>query len=192
MAQGIRRSHAFNVYLPIIANDNYPVGYTQGVINGERIHLKPFAMDDIDFILRWNNDPEYSGEFEPLEPVTREELEEWLPKKKDGQLWYIIETPAGEKVGQIVGRHQEDGSVQIGYRVIPTARCRGFCTEAVKTIIAHLFDSGVKSIEAEANPSNKPSRRVLEKLGFKEIEYKEKALELNGVWLDGIVYELRV
>ena len=187
MAQGIRRSHAFNVYLPIIANDNYPVGYTQGVINGERIHLKPFAMDDIDFILRWNNDPEYSGEFEPLEPVTREELEEWLPKKKEGQLWYIIETPAREKVGQIVGRHQEDGSVQIGYRVIPTARCRGFCTEAVKTIIAHLFDSGVKSIEAEANPSNKPSRRVLEKLGF-----KEKALELNGVWLDGIVYELKV
>ena len=29
------------------------------------------------------------------------------------------------------------------------------------------------------------------KLGFKQIEYKEKALELNGIWLDGIVYELR-
>ncbi len=44
---------------------------------------------------------------------------------------------------------------------------------------------------AEANSGNKPSTRVLEKLGFKEIEYKERALELNGVWLDGRVYELR-
>jgi RimJ/RimL family protein N-acetyltransferase len=32
---------------------------------------------------------------------------------------------------------------------------------------------------------------VLEKLGFSKIEYKEKAVELNGLWLDGIVYELR-
>ena len=42
------------------------------------------------------------------------------------------------------------------------------------------------------NSRNIPSRRVFEKLGFKEIEYKEKTFELNGVWLDGIVYELRL
>jgi RimJ/RimL family protein N-acetyltransferase len=161
------------------------------MIWGERVRLKPFAIDDIEFILRWNNDPMYCGEFEPLEFVTREELEEWLPRKKEGQLWYIIETETGEKVGQIVGRYQEDGSVQLGYRVIPAARCLGYCTEAVKTLVNHLLKSGVKRIEAEANPANKPSRRVLEKVGFREIAYKEKALELNGVWLDGLVYELR-
>ena len=161
------------------------------MIKGERVCLKPFSMDDIDFILRWNNDADYSGEFEPLETVSRKELEEWLPKKKEGQLWYIIETPTYEKVGQVVGRYQEDGSVQIGYRIIPTARCKSYCTEAVKTLVTHLFGIGVKRITAEANPTNKPSRRILEKLGFKEIEYREKALELNGVWLDGIVYELR-
>jgi RimJ/RimL family protein N-acetyltransferase len=62
--------------------------------------------------------------FEPLEPVSREELEEWLPMEKPGQLWYIIGTLDGEKVGQIVGRYQDDGSVQIGYRIIPSARGR--------------------------------------------------------------------
>ncbi|MCX6649097.1 MAG: GNAT family N-acetyltransferase [Candidatus Bathyarchaeota archaeon] len=169
-----------------------PAGTFKGeLIKGERVQLRPFGVEDIDFILLWNNDPEYTGEFEPLEPVSRGELEEWLPKEKTGQLWYIIETTSGEKVGQVVGRYQEDGSVQIGYRVIPTARRRGYCTEAVKTLVAHLFDSGVKRIEAEANPANKPSRRVLEKLGFRETEYKERAVEINGVWLDGVVYELR-
>jgi [ribosomal protein S5]-alanine N-acetyltransferase len=116
---------------------------------------------------------------------------EWLPKEKPGQLWYVIETSAREKVGQIVGRYQEDGSVQIGYRVIPSARGRGYSTEAARVLITHLFASGVERVVAEANPGNKPSTRVLEKLEFKEIEYKERALELNGVWLDGRVYELR-
>ena len=186
------RGSGFNVYLPIIVNDNYPSSYLQsGLIKGKTIRLRPFGVEDIDFLHRWNNDPEYTGEFEPIEPVSIGELEEWLPREKTGQLWYIIETESGESVGQVVGRYQEDGSVQIGYRVIPTARGRGCCTEAVGLLVIHLFDLGVERIIAEVNPRNGPSRRVLEKLGFKETQYKEKAVELNGVWLDGIVYELR-
>jgi RimJ/RimL family protein N-acetyltransferase len=161
------------------------------LIKGETVHLRPFGVEDIDFLLRWNNDPDYSGEFEPMEPVSRVELEDWLPKEKPGQLWYIIENADREKVGQIVGRHQEDGSVQIGYRVIPSARGRGYCTEAARTLVVHMFTSGVNRVVAEANPGNKPSIRILEKLGYKKIEYKERAVEINGVWLDGVVYELR-
>jgi len=71
-----------------------------------------------------------------------------------------------KKVGQIVGRHQEDGSVQIGYRVIPSARGKGYCTEAVRALITHLFSSGVERVVAEVNTGNKPSIRVLEKLGL--------------------------
>ena len=161
------------------------------MIKEKTVYLRPFGVEDMEFLLRWNNDPEYSGEFEPLEPLSREELEDWLPKKKPAQLWYIIETSAGEKVGQIVGRYQEDGLVQIGYRIIPSARGRGYCTEAAEALITHLFSSGIERVVAEANPNNKPSIRVLEKLGFREIEYKERAVEINGVWLDGVVYELR-
>ncbi len=161
------------------------------MIRGKTVRLRPFSLEDIDFLLRWNNDPDYSGEFEPLEPVSRGELEEWLPREKPGQLWYIIETADGEKVGQIVGRHQENGSVQIGYRVIPSARGRGYCTKATRMLVTHLFASGVASVVAEANPGNMPSIRVLEKLGFKKIEYKKRAVEINGVWLEGVVYELK-
>ncbi len=161
------------------------------MINGKTIKLKSFGIEDANFLLRWNNDPDYAGKFEPYEPVTRGELEEWLPRNKPDQLWYIIENTLSEKVGQIVGRYQKDGSVQIGYRVIPPARGRKYCTEAVATLIRHLFDRGIERITAEANPRNTPSLRVLEKLGFDKIEYKKKAVELNGVWLDGVVYELR-
>jgi len=162
------------------------------MIRGRTVRLRPFGAEDVDFLLRWNNDPDYTGEFEPFEPVSRGELEEWLPKEKPGQLWYIIETASGEKIGQIVGRYQEDGSVQIGYRVIPSARGKGYCTEAVRSLVNHLQrEAGVERVTAEANPGNKPSLRVLEKLGFRKIAYKERAVEINGVWLAGVVYELR-
>jgi RimJ/RimL family protein N-acetyltransferase len=160
------------------------------LIKGETVHLRSFSLEDLDFLLRWNNDPAYSGEFESIEPVSLEELEVWLPKEKPGQLWYIIETAEREKVGQIVGRYQEDGSVQIGYRVTPSARGMGYCTEAAKALITYLFTTGVEKIVAEANPGNRPSIKVLEKLGFRMIEYKENAVEINGVWLEGVVYEL--
>jgi RimJ/RimL family protein N-acetyltransferase len=149
------------------------------LIDGTTVRLRPFGVDDTDFLLRWNNDHLYLGDFEPLEPVSREELGEWLPKEKSGQLWYVIETPEGEKVGQIVGRHQEDGSVQIGYRIIPYARGKGYCTEAVRALITHLFSLGVERVVAEVNTGNKPSIRVLEKLGFRDIEYNEKLVRIN-------------
>jgi RimJ/RimL family protein N-acetyltransferase len=161
------------------------------LINGKNIQLKPFGIEDADFLFKWNNDPDYTGEFEPFEPISRGELEEWLLRDKPGQLWYIINNTLGVKVGQVVGRYQKDSSVQIGYRVIPSMRGRGYCTGAVATLIRHLFGQEVEQIIAEANPRNVSSLRVLEKLGFNEIEYKEKAVMLNGIWLDGVVYELR-
>jgi len=156
------------------------------------VNLRPFDSGDADFLYIWGNNPEYTGRYEPFEPVTRSELDDWLPREKPGILWYVIETRGGEKVGQIVARLQDDGSYQIGYRVIPPARGRGVCSDAVRTLVCHLFASGVQRIVAEASPKNKPSTRVLEKIGFRAIDYKKKALDLNGVWLDGVVHEIKI
>ncbi len=161
------------------------------LISGELVNLRPFALEDADFLHRWGNDPEYTGRFEPFEPVTMKELVEWLPSDKPDVLWYIIETKDGEKVGQIVARMQENGSYQVGYRVIPSARGRGIATAAVRILVRHLFALGVHHITAEVNSENKQSIRVLQKVGFKRIAYKVRALEVNKVWLDGIVFEVR-
>lgn len=62
--------------------------------------------------------------------VSRVEPEAWLLSDSLDQLWCIIENALGEKVGQIAGRYQRDCSIQIGYRVIPLAQGRGFCSGA--------------------------------------------------------------
>jgi RimJ/RimL family protein N-acetyltransferase len=161
------------------------------VINGEMVDLKPFSLDDLEFLYTWNNDPDYVGEYEPQEEVTREELEKWLLKEKPGQRWYVIQTKKGRRVGQLVAREKEDNTIQIGYRVTPPARNKGYCTAAVRTVVNHFFsETDAERIVAEANPRNTASIRVLEKAGFTQTGYKEKAIEVNGVWMDGVVYEL--
>jgi len=161
------------------------------VIKGERVDLKPFSLEDLEFLYRWNNDPEYVGEYEPQDQVTREELEEWLLKEKPGQRWYVIQTKQGRKMGQLVAREKEDGTIQIGYRVTPPARNQGYCTAAVRAVVNHFFsETDAERITAEANPKNTASIRVLEKAGFTRTGYKEKAVEIKGVWMDGTVYEL--
>ena len=162
------------------------------MITGDRVDLKPFTLEDQEFLYRWNNDPEYTGEYEPHEPVTIEELEEWLLADKPGQQWYIIQTKEGRRVGQLVARERKDDTVQIGYRVTPPARNKGYCTAAVNTIVNHIFsDMTTQRITAEANPRNRASIRVLEKAGFTKTGYKEKAVEINGAWMDGAVYTLK-
>ena len=162
------------------------------MINGERVDLKPFSLDDLEFLYRWNNDPEYVGEYEPPEQVTREELKEWLLEEKPGQRWYIIQTKLGLRVGQLVAKEREDNTIQVGYRVTPPARNKGHCTAAVRTVVNYLFsETDAERITAEANPRNTASIRVFEKAEFTQTCYKEKAVEINGVWMDGAVYEIK-
>jgi len=162
------------------------------VITGERVDLKPFSLEDLEFLYRWNNDPDYVGEYEPQEQVTRKELEEWLLKEKHGQRWCIIQTKQGRKVGQLIAREKKDNTIQIGYRITPPARNQGYCTAAVRTVVNYLFsETDIERIIAETNPRNTASIRVLENAGFTQTSYKEKAVEFNGVWMDGAVYEIK-
>lgn len=161
------------------------------LIVGKLVNLKPFGLEDFEFLYKWNNDEEYVGKFEPFEEVSREELRDWLISVKIGLEWFIIETKQGEKVGQLVARRKNDGVINIGYRVIPDVRNQGFCTAAVNTFVEHAFKNlKMVKVTAETNPKNFASRRVLTKVGFKEVGYKEKSVEINGIWLEGILYEL--
>jgi RimJ/RimL family protein N-acetyltransferase len=61
----------------------------------------------------------------------------------------------------------DDGVFEVGYGVAPSARGRGFATEAVATSAAHALSvAEVHTVTAHVEPDNKPSVRALEKAGF--------------------------
>jgi RimJ/RimL family protein N-acetyltransferase len=62
------------------------------------------------------------------------------------------------------------GSVEIGFSVVPEARARGYATEIAQALISHAFDQpGVQLVNARAADSNVPSIRVLLKCGFHRV-----------------------
>jgi [ribosomal protein S5]-alanine N-acetyltransferase len=82
-------------------------------------------------------------------------------------------------------------SAQIGYWVDKTVAGRGVMPTAVALAVDHcFFNVGLHRIEANIRPENTASRRVVEKLGFREEGVRQRHLHIDGAWRDHICYAL--
>ena len=85
--------------------------------------------------------------------------------------WYavwMIELPDGTRVGDLCFKGlPPTGAVEIGYGILDEFQCRGYATEAVTAAVAWAQrQPGVRCVEAETEPTNAASQRVLAKCGF--------------------------
>ena len=61
----------------------------------------------------------------------------------------------------------QDGEVEIGYGIVPSRQRRGYATEAVRAMVADIFQlPGVQTVTAHVDLDNPASIRVLEKSGM--------------------------
>ena len=68
------------------------------------------------------------------------------------------------------GKPNEEGEVEVGFGLVEQERGKGFGFEALKAIINWLSSQdSVKFIRADCLIINKPSARILEKVGMREI-----------------------
>ena len=84
-----------------------------------------------------------------------------------GRSWLVV-TPDGV-VGEAGTKAPPDGAgaVEIGYGLSPSYRGRGIGTVAVRRLLTALAtDADIRIVEAEVDPRNLPSQRLLERLGF--------------------------
>ncbi|TDC62720.1 N-acetyltransferase [Streptomyces hainanensis] len=80
----------------------------------------------------------------------------------------IVERDGGPVVGSIgLFLPPREGTVELGYGVVPSRRGRGYATEATRALAAlALALPGVHTVVAGVELSNPASVRVLEKVGF--------------------------
>lgn len=82
-------------------------------------------------------------------------------------------------------------SGHIGYWVDQAVAGRGVTPTAVALAVDHCFRTvGLHRIEICIRPENAPSRRVVEKLGFREEGLRPRYLHIDGDWRDHLVYAL--
>jgi ribosomal-protein-alanine N-acetyltransferase len=96
-----------------------------------------------------------------------------LPSAEPFGIWVMIELETETVVGDIgfFGPPDADGSVEIGYSVVPDRRRRGYATEAAHSLVGWaLQQPGVRRVVAGCEPDNEPSIRTLERISFVRID----------------------
>ena len=159
------------------------------MLRGKLVNIRPLEPSDLDWFAEWNNDSDYIGPFEPLEINSRDRIETWYESEKQYDYWVVtdkLESPVGQLVTGPIG-----GCYWLGYITHPDHRGKGYTTEAVKLLVDYLFRAkNIIRIQAECNPENKASVRVLEKAGFTYEGLRRKAVFIQGTYMDSSMYSI--
>ncbi|HEY0637392.1 MAG TPA: GNAT family protein [Pseudonocardiaceae bacterium] len=84
-------------------------------------------------------------------------------------------------------------SAWVGYWVSSEATGGGVATAATALCVDHCFGPvGLHRVEATVRPENVASRRVLDKLGFREEGLHLRYLNVDDSWRDHLVYALTI
>jgi [ribosomal protein S5]-alanine N-acetyltransferase len=82
-------------------------------------------------------------------------------------------------------------SAYAGYWVDGRLAGRGIMPTALAMAVDFAFTSaGLHRVEVNIRPENRPSRRVVEKLGFREEAYHVRYMHIDGAWRDHIGYAM--
>ena len=149
--------------------------------------------EDLPLIAEWFNKPEVFGEYNPLHQVSRTEAEKMFENPHEEKS-FIIEKKDGSKVG-FIGHfyvlHVAGKQLEIGYSLVPSERGRGYGTEATQLMVDYLFLSkDTMRIQAQTDPRNVASSKLLEKVGFKKEGTLRKSFFMRGEWVDSYIYSI--
>lgn len=164
------------------------------VIETDRLILRPFTMADAEPMFRnWASDDQVTKHLtwpthESVE-ITNMVLSDWTSHygEPDFYNWAIVLKENGpEPIGNIsvVGIHKKVDGATMGYCMSRAHWRKGIMAEALTALIAFLFDEvGFNRIEADHDPNNPASGRVMEKSGMRH----EGIMRQAGLSNQGII-----
>jgi RimJ/RimL family protein N-acetyltransferase len=160
------------------------------LLEGKNVNLRIVEKEDLASGVEWINNPEYFGEYQPLSQQSRSELEKQYDKLGPEEKWLFVEKKDGTKIGTIsygpVGK-----AFDIGYNIVVAERKKNYGTEAVGIIVDFLFLSKeTVRVQAQIDPRNIASQKVLESDGFKKEGIIRKSMFIRGEWRDLILYSI--
>lgn len=136
------------------------------MMESERIRICPAGAAQMERVLAAERDEE-------LKKAYREMLDGCLahPEHWDWYAMWMIEKKDGTRIGDLCFKGLEPGrNPEIGYGILEAFQGRGYATEAVRLALQWAFrHPEVQAVEAETEPGNAASQRVLEKCGFRPL-----------------------
>lgn len=165
----------------------------------ERLILREIVMDDVVdfFLIRSNQEIMNAIDREPVK--SHEEIKIFIELLKTnlitnkGIAWALCLKANNKMIGHF-GFHQIDEvnhRAEIGYALLPVYQGLGYAHEALQAMLEVGFKRfNFHSIEANINPTNNASIKLVERAGFIKEAYFKENYYCNGVFLDSAIYSL--
>lgn len=167
------------------------------VLETERLLLRELREEDGPAIYDVFRDPvvtRYYGFSHLTRPeqglaLVRDRLREWT--ERTAIRWGLELRETGALVGTVgyLGIDAKNAFCELGYDLHRDHWGRGLSTEAVRAILPFAFETlGMNRVEALSDPRNVASRRLLERLGFREEGTLRARFVHEGEIQDDIMY----
>ena len=153
-----------------------PVDKVSPTLESARLRLRPYRSNDADAMFRLYSDPRVMRywSFPPWTERSQAEayLKRVLGEMAEGRVlpWAIAAAEDDRLLGTVTffALDLVQGRAEIGYSLDPKFQGQGMASEALRVALAHAFDTlRLRRVEADADPRNVPSCRLLERLGFR-------------------------
>jgi RimJ/RimL family protein N-acetyltransferase len=162
------------------------------------IALRPFTLDDLDWVTEGCQDPGVARFTGVPQPYTLDHAREWIDghaeRQARGEAMHLAVTAAddGAPLGAVAlqGLNWTHVRAEIGYWVGPWARGRETAPRAVRVMAAHAFEIGLHRIEILPYVDNPASQRVAEKAGAHREGVLRSYFLARGERHDCVMYSL--
>ncbi len=156
----------------------------------ERLLLRRARCEDLGDLHRVFADPRAMRYWDRLPHADIAETRRWLqgmiafdPAQTDD---FVVE-PDGRAIGK-AGCWRLG---EIGFILHPDHWGQGLAREALEAVIPHVFATlPVDRLEADVDPRNAASLRLLGRLGFREVRRAERTIRVGDEWCDSVYLEL--
>ncbi|WP_019204135.1 GNAT family N-acetyltransferase [Tsukamurella sp. 1534] len=163
----------------------------------ERLHLRPYAAGDVDWmhrvfsrpdVTRYLLDPPWSRE------VAARKLDERMRRTgletESGSLSLVAEFDGAPMGAFTLWRTDVmNHGAEIGWTLDPTHGGRGFAAEAARALVGIAFDHyGLQRIAAQMDGRNAGSAKVAEAIGMRREALLRRSFHCKGEWTDNLVY----
>ena len=166
------------------------------VLESKRCRLHCVSEADTDYYWEVLQYPGFTAGLLVNPAKSKKEVVQWI--KNDLAAWaksekfsFSVLSKSKEFLGRINIRSvNSQGILNMGFWILPAHWGKGYAAEAAKTVFEFAFEQlQVKQMCAAHAQANIQSKRVLEKIGMRLVENKEKGFLKNDNWVANRRYE---
>ena len=156
----------------------------------KRLVLRPAQADDLEPLHAILSDVQAMAYWSSAPHESVDQTRDWLASMiailpSEGEDFIV------EFEGQVIGKAGLWRFPEIGFIFNPNHWGRGFASEALSLVLDRAFEvHGLPKVDADVDPRNASSLKMLERLGFRETGRKQRTWLVGAQWCDSVYLEL--